>query len=36
MTTTTAKVELTLYRARTAARAGDLDEAARLLAALDT
>ncbi len=36
MTSTTAKVELTLYRARTAARAGDLDEAARLLAALDT
>jgi flagellar motor protein MotB len=33
---TGAKVELTLYRARTAARSGDLDEAARLLEALDS
>jgi outer membrane protein OmpA-like peptidoglycan-associated protein len=36
MTGATAKTELTLYRARTAARSGDLDEAARLLAALES
>lgn len=36
MTSATAKVELALYRARTAAREGNLDEAVRLLAALDS